>query len=44
MSIGKYFLFWIEISKGILVQFVRHHTLIFDADTLVMASKILLSS
>ena len=43
-SIGKYFWFWTEISKGILVLFVCHHTLIFGADTLATGSKILLGS
>ena len=41
MSIGKYFSFWIEVSQGILVLFVRHHTLFFGMDTLVTGSKIL---
>ena len=43
-SISKYFSFWIEVGKGILVLFVRHHTLVFGADTLVTGSKILLGS
>ena len=43
-SIGKYFSFRIEISQGILVLFVRHHTLISGADTLVTGSKILFCS
>ena len=44
VSIRKYFSFQIEISKGILVLFVHHHTLIFGTDTLVTSSKILLGS
>ena len=40
-SIGKYFSFWIDVSQGILVLFVHHHTLIFGTGTLVTGSKIL---
>ena len=40
-STGKYFSFRIEISQGILVLFVHHHTLISGVDTLVRGSKIL---
>ena len=43
-SIGKYLLFRIEISQGILILFVHHHTLISSVDTLVRGSKILLRS
>ena len=43
-SISKYFSFRIEISQGILVLFVRHHTLISGTDTLVRGSKILFRS
>ena len=43
-SIGKYFVFRIEISQGILVLSVRHHTLISGADTLVRGSKLLFRS
>ena len=43
-SIGKYFSFWVKISQGILVLFVRHYTLISGADTLVRGSKILFRS
>ena len=44
VSIGKYFSFWIEVGKGILVLFVRHHTLVFGMDTLITGSKILVGS
>ena len=37
-------MFQIEISKGILVLFVSHHTLIFGSDTYVSGSKILFCS
>ena len=43
-SISKYFSCRIEISQGILVLFVRHHSLIFGTDALVRGSKILFHS
>ena len=36
--------FWIKICEGILVMFVRHHTLVFGMDTLVTGSEILFCS